>query len=261
MPEQPKFQSKQYAFAAHLRDPENVPPPEGIEDRRLAIYRHLFFNNLYNLLGTMFPVLRKIHSDAAWRRMIRQFMQRHRAETPYFLQLPREFIAFLESGYEPGADDFPFLLELAHYEYAELALSVSTAANDLSGIDTDGNLRNAIPIKSALVQAFAFRYEVHRVAEDFLPTQPAEQTVYLALYRTNDDKVRFLELNAVTAALLQAIESNPDNKNGEALLRDLAKTIQYPDVSALIRHGEIALEEMRKLGILTGTRGHGKRSR
>ena len=45
------FQDKQYAFAAHIRDPDNTIEPEGIEDRRMAIYRTLFFNNLYNLLG------------------------------------------------------------------------------------------------------------------------------------------------------------------------------------------------------------------
>ena len=40
------FQDKQYEFAAHLRDPENVPAPDGIEDRRMGIYRELFYNNL-----------------------------------------------------------------------------------------------------------------------------------------------------------------------------------------------------------------------
>ena len=38
MAELPDYQQKQYAFAAHIRDPENIPPPEGIEDRRMAIY-------------------------------------------------------------------------------------------------------------------------------------------------------------------------------------------------------------------------------
>ena len=96
MAEHHDFQDKQYAFAAHLRDPAHAPAPEGIEDRRLAIYRSLFFNNLYNLLGTMFPVLKKIHSDDRWRYMIRQFMKHHKSETPYFLQLPEEFLAFLQ---------------------------------------------------------------------------------------------------------------------------------------------------------------------
>jgi len=51
MAEDSNFQDKQYAFAAHIRDPENTVAPEGIEDRRIAIYRTLFFNNLNNLLA------------------------------------------------------------------------------------------------------------------------------------------------------------------------------------------------------------------
>lgn len=252
MPE--RFQEKQYAFAAHLRDPENVPAPEGIEDRRMAIYRELFFNNLFSLLGTMFPVLRKIHADADWRHLIREFMKVHKAETPYFLQLPAEFLKFLQEEYEARDTDHSFLAELAHYEYVELALAVSTDENDLSGVDPDGDLLNGVPVKSVLAWAFAYHFPVQRISPDFLPTEAAEQPVYLVVFRRSDDKVRFLELNAVSAALLDAVENNSDGNTGEQLLRNLAATIHYPDVDALIGHGLDTLKEMRELEILTGTR-------
>ncbi len=252
MPE--RFQEKQYAFAAHLRDPENVPAPEGIEDRRMAIYRELFFNNLFSLLGTMYPVLRKIHADPDWRHLIREFMKIHKAETPYFLQLPEEFLKFLQDEYAARESDHEFLAELAHYEYVELALSVSTEENDLSGVDPDGDLLAGVPVKSVLAWAFAYHYPVQQISPDCLPTEPAAQPVYLVVFRQSDDKVRFLELNAVSAALLDAIDNNTGGSTGEQLLRDLARTIHYPDVDALIGHGRDTLEEMRQLEILTGTR-------
>lgn len=254
MPDRPDFQDKQYAFAAHLRDPDNVAPPEGIEDRRMAIYRELFFNNLYSLLGTMFPVLRKIHDDSKWRYMIRGFLKHHKAETPYFLKLPEEFLAFLQNEYESRDDDHGFLAELAHYEYVELAVSVSTDENDLAGVDPDGDLLEEVPVKSVLAWAFAYHYPVQRIAPEFLPSEPSEQPVYLVVFRRGDDKVRFLELNAVSAALLDAVENNHDNSSGDNLLRTLAETIHYPDVDALLGHGLDALKEMRQLEILTGTR-------
>lgn len=248
------FQDKQYAFAAHIRDPEHVPAPEGIESRRMGIYRKLFFNNLYNLLGTFFPVMRKIHTEQQWRRFTRGFLQQHQAETPYFLQLPREFLAYLQNEFEAGDDDYPFLLELAHYEFAELELSVSEEENDLDDVDPDGDLLAGVPVKSALSWSFAYRYAVHRISPSFLPLEPETQPVYLALYRGQDDAVGFLELNAVTAALLDAIEFNTENQSGEALLRALAAKINYPDADALVTHGADALREMRELEILTGTR-------
>jgi hypothetical protein len=253
MAESSTFRDKQYAFAAHIRDPDNVPAPDDIEARRVAIYRNLFFNNLYSLLGKFFPVLRKIHTDDQWRRFVRGFMQRHQAHTPYFLQLPEEFLGYLQNEFEPQEDDYPFLTELAHYEYAELALSVSAAENDLTGIDPEGDLLSDIPVKSSLAWVFAYQFPVHRIAPDFLPDEADTQPVCLALYRDRDDEVGFLELNAVTAALLDEIDNN-SALTGEALLRRLAEKINYPDADALVAHGAAALEEMRQLEILIGTR-------
>lgn len=254
MAELPEFQKKQLAFAAHIRDPEHVAAPEGVEDRRMAIYRGLFFNNIRNLLSTMFPVLNKLHSDTTWRGLIRQFMQHHRASTPYFLQLPEEFLAFLQNEYELQEDDFPFLIELAHYEYIELALSISEDSNDMTGIDPDGDLLANVPVKSELTWVYAYQYPVHRISKDYIPVEPAEQPIFLAVYRGSNDKVGFLELNPITASLLELIEGNDEQRSGEDLLRALATQINYPDVDALIQHGAVALEEMRQLEILTGTR-------
>jgi len=257
MAERPEFQEKQYAFAAHIRDPQHVPAPEGVEDRRMAIYRELFFNNLRSLLSSTFPVLRKLHADDKWRRLIRQFMRKHQAQTPYFLELPAEFLNFLQNEYELEDDDFPFLVELAHYEYIELALSVSDESNDTENIDPDGDLLSGIPEKSALAWVYGYQYPVHRISKEFQPATPEDQPVYLAVYRGSDDKVGFLELNPVTAGLLHAIEENEAGKSGETLLRELAATINYPNVDAFIQHGTDTLQEMRTLEILTGTRTAG----
>jgi hypothetical protein len=254
MAELPDFKQKLYDFAGHIRDPENVPAPDGIEERRMAIYRELFFNNIRNLLATMFPVIRKLHSDDQWHAMIRQFMQRHRAETPYFLQLPQEFLAFLQNEYELKDDDYPFLLELAHYEYVELALSISEESNNLEGVDPQGNLLQQVPVKSVLAWVYAYQFPVHRIKKDYTPAEPAEQPVFIAVYRRSNDSVGFLELNPVTARLLEAIDNNDEQRTGEALLRALAEEINYADVDALVQHGAAALEEMRQLEILTGTR-------
>ena len=254
MAERRSFQDKQYAFAAHIRDPERRPAPEGIEDRRMAIYRDLFFNNLKNLLGTFYPVLKKLHSDAQWKKFIREFMQVHQAKTPYFLELPEEFLNFLDSEYEAGDDDFPFLTELAHYEYIELALSVSEAENDLDGVDPDGDLLAGVPQKSELCWVYAYTYPVHRISTDYLPTEALEQPLYLAVYRDDEGSVHFLELNPLTAGLLDAIEQNEAGLAGDALLRTMAANINYPDVDAFVQHGATALAELRSFDILTGTR-------
>lgn len=249
----PDFQVKQYAFAAHIRDPENNPAPAGIEDRRMAIYRELFFNNLLKLLSSTFPVLTKLHSREKWRAFIRQFMIAHRAQTPYFLEIPKEFLAFLENEYQADDDDFPFLLELAHYEWVELALSVSEETNDDLTVDPEGDFLDGIPVKSRLAWALTYRFPVHRISESYQPDEAGEQPTFMVIYRNREDELGFMELNPVTACLLELIGEN-ESKNGRELLQTLADEIAYPDPAALLEHGAQTMQEMRAVEILIGTK-------
>jgi len=249
----PEFQQKQYAFAAHIRDPEHNPAPSGVEDRRMAIYRELFFNNLHNLLGSTFPVIKKLHKPEKFRSLIRAFMVRHEAQTPYFLEIPREFLAFLQDEYELQDDDFPFLIELAHYEWVELALSVSEEVNDTAIVDPDGDLLAGIPVRSVLAWAYTYQYPVHRISTDYQPTQPGEAPTFLAVCRKANDDLDFMELNPVTARLLELIEANEQDTGRELLLK-LAQEINYADADSLVEHGAETMQRMRLAEILLGTR-------
>lgn len=252
MADLPDFQRKQYEFAAHIRDPQKNAAPDGIEDRRMAIYRDLFFNNLQSLLGNTFPVLKQLSGKERWAGLIREFMAKHEAQTPYFLEIPKEFLAFLEHEHTPDADDPRFLLELAHYEWVELALSVSTDRNDLTAIDPDGDLLEGAPVMSVLAWPLAYRYPVHRISQTYQPTEPGEQPTYLAIYRNLDNEISFMELNAVTAGLLDKISNNAAQKTGHELLIDLSNEIKF-DPDALVEHGANALAELRAADILLGT--------
>ena len=254
MAEVPEFQRRQYAFAAHIRNPELNPAPDRIEDRRMAIYRELFFNNLLNLLGSTFPVLKKLHEPKKWRRMVRAFMSRHRAHTPFFLEIPREFLEFLETEYTAADDDFPFLQELAHYEWMELALSVSTESNDLSSVDAQGDLLEGVPVRSALAWPLTYRYPVHRISPEFKPTAAGDEATHLVMFRKADDELGFMELNPVTAQLLDLTGMNENGASGRDLLLRLAEAINYPDADALVRHGAQVLDDMRRSEILLGVR-------
>ena len=253
MAESRDFREIQYAFARHIRDPDNNDSPIDAEDRRMAIYRELFFNNLRNLISQTFPVLKKLYTKEKWEAIIRAFMVRHEAATPYFLEIPKEFIDFLENEYEPDEDDFPFLCELAHYEYVELALSVSDEENDMTGIDPDGDLLEGIPVKSKLAWLFAYQFPVHRISTDYIPSEPGEQPIFLAICRKSNEDMDFMELNPMTARLLEMIDNN-ESSSGKALLTKLAEEIRFPDAAKMIEHGRDAMLEMRQAEILLGTK-------
>ena len=62
-----------------------------------------------------------------------------------------------------------------------------------------------------------------------------------------------MELNPVTARLLQVIEAN-NKQSGRDLLVQLADEIQYEDIDALVQHGANAMLQMRDAEILLGTK-------
>ena len=118
------FKSKQHEFAAYIRDPENNPVPADVKEQRMDMYRELFFNNIEGFLSGNFPVLRKILNDRQWFALAQDFFAKHPCKTPYFSQIPEEFLDYLQNERD-SSEDLPFMLELAHYEWVEMALSIA----------------------------------------------------------------------------------------------------------------------------------------
>ncbi|MGD2137245.1 MAG: putative DNA-binding domain-containing protein [Gammaproteobacteria bacterium] len=249
----PDFIRRQHEFAAHIRDPDHNPAPEGVEDRRMAVYRELFYNNIESFLSGTFPVLRKIHEDTAWHTMVREYFSRHLAQTPLFLEIPREFLSWLESDYAGRPENWPFLHELAHYEWVELALSISEDTPEQDGIDPEGDLLTGIPVLSPLAWPLVYRYPVHKIGPDFLPATPGEQPTLLVVYRDAAEEVRFLEINPVTKRLLELID-DATVASGEALLRRIAEELSHPQPDVVISGGAGILKSLREKDILLGTR-------
>ena len=94
---------------------------------------------------------------------------------------------------------------------------------------------------------------MHRISKDYQPTKPGEALTFLVVCRKANDDMDFLELNPVTARLLELIEANEQDSGRELLLK-LADEINYPDVEALLQHGAEAMQQMRQVEIIIGTK-------
>ncbi len=251
MPAHYNFQNLQYAFTRHLRDPENVPAPADIEDRRMAIYRRLLFRNVANFLANSFPVLRKLTPDDRWQAMTRDYFKRHQATNPLFPQMPTEFLKYLDQERD-APDDPPWLVELAHYEWLETSTAIDPRDIDMDGIDPDGDLLNGIPVVNPLANAVAYQWPVHRLSPDFMPEETPDQPTYLVVYRNQDDKVGFMELNPVSARLLNLIQTQA--RTGRAHLEQIAAELRHPNPEVVIEGGQQTLDRLHQCNILLGTR-------
>jgi len=241
----------QTAFSAHIRDPKREAAPEGIEDRRMRIYRELFFNNISRLLAANFPVLRQLYDDDGWSVLVREFYTEHRAHTPLFPELPKEFLRYVQEQRENRPGDPPFLLELAHYEWVELALSLDPHELEDAGPGTGADLLDGIPLLSPLAWPLSYRYPVHRIGPGYQPDDPPPEATHLLAYRNRADEVRFMQLNDVTRLLLALLQENT-GQCGRRILEQCAERIGYPDPAAMVEHGHSLMCDLLERDVLLG---------
>jgi len=196
------FQVIQHDFIQHIKNPQANPFDDDIEDRRLKIYRELFFNNILGFLSSGFPVLESLYSEQQWKELGRKFFIEHRCRSPYFIDISKEFVEYLSSEYALTESDPVFMGELAHYEWLELDVSVRQSSQIAKVWDGYSQITQVQ--MSDLASLVSYQYPVHQISADFQPTQ-ASEVVYLVIYRDATDEVNFTLINAVSAHLLNII--------------------------------------------------------
>ena len=248
------FKDIQYQFTRHIRDPANAPAPGDIEERRMAIYRDLLYRNVESFLANSFPVLRKVIRDDDWHSLMRKYFKNHQSRTPLFPKMPQEFLQYLQDNEETAENLYPFLLELAHYEWVELALSIDSREIRQDGLDTGGDLLSGVPVLNELSWSLAYNYPVHRIGPDYLPGEKPAQPTCLLVYRDGQDSVRFIELNPLAARLVDCLKENEENKSGREILMEIAGEIAHPDPEIVVNGGCAILEDMREKEVVLGIR-------
>ena len=243
----------QKQFAAHIRSPNTAPAPADVEDRRMDIYRNLFFNNVRNLLAYNFPVLRKIYANKDWAQLVRDFYVEHRARTPLFPELPREFLHYVQDHRQGREGDPPFLLELAHYEWVEHALSMDEHEIDDVEADPGGDLLHGIPVLSPLAWPLNYSFPVHRISPGFQPKKAPAEATHLLVYRDREYTVKFMQLNDVSALLLQFLKDEQD-RSGHDLLNEIILSLKHPQPEVVIEGGKLLLQDLLERDVLLGTR-------
>ncbi len=243
----------QNSFAGHIRNPDSVPPPDGIEDRRMAIYRDLFFNNIVTFLSSNFPVLKTLFSEQDWIDLCREFFTDYRCHTPLFPEIPREFLQYLQDHRKDQSGDPPFMLELAHYEWVELALALDEAELDDIVVNPDGDLLDAVPVLSPLAWPLSYQYPVHEIRKDFQPDSLPEKATHLLIWRQQDFTVKFMLLNEISLLLLQKLKEEPA-RSGLELLTEIAGIINHPKTEVVIDGGKTLLNELQEKQVILGTR-------
>lgn len=240
------FQDTQHAFIQHIKNPQDNPFDGGIEDRRLKIYRELFFNNILGFLSSGFPVLESLYTKQQWEALARKFFSEHECRSPYFIDISKEFVEYLSGEYELIDADPVFIRELAHYEWLELDLSVRKSNQTAKAWDGHSPI-NQVKM-SDLATLVSYQYPVHQISVDFCPTETSE-VVYLVIYRDTTDEVNFTLVNEVSAHLLNVIMQQ-DVISIESLNEVMIDAMPQLDAEQIIQSLQQVLQQLLQQEIL-----------
>jgi Uncharacterized protein conserved in bacteria len=197
-----QLQNFQDHYSRYLRAPFENTLVTDIPARRSQVYEELLFNNVCGFLDRCFPVARSLLDENTWRQLNRNFYRDWQCHTPYFSRIPREFVQYMENTPTPEVGEW--FSELLDYEWRELEADTHPA--EVPHIQTPNGNDCFLRVNPTL-QNLQYQWPVHQISNSFIPTE-AKPTFLLA-YRRWDHRVEFMEINAMTAALLQILQQAP----------------------------------------------------
>lgn len=185
-------------WATYLRAPQSAPQPAGTSARRMGAYAQLLRNNIGGFIHQCFPICRQSLPEARWEALIdRFFAESVWHHSPFFHEIPKAFVAFLEAC-TPHPDLPPWFGALAHYEWVELA--VDTAPDVPPQFGTQGLAVNTS------CQLEAYEWPVHMITPD--ASEVSQQATFVAVFRNRQHQVRFSVLTPAAAQLLHLLMNN-----------------------------------------------------
>lgn len=245
------FQAVQRQFLAHLRNPAQQPLPAGFAPQGVAVYADLLYNKFNESLELCFPVTHAILGEKAWQQLLKSFIARHRCLSPYYRQIPDEFIRYLQTEWV-NHTELPYLLELAHFEWVELILAITDAEPVIQYESTVNDWLACHPVFAPVLQLLHYAYPVQRINENCQPTTPPEQATHILGFRDKEDAVQFIELNRATARLVTILHDTDETYTVREAIQQIAAELQYPEPSALFTFGVAALTDLMQQDAILG---------
>ncbi|WP_440683149.1 HvfC family RiPP maturation protein [Cysteiniphilum halobium] len=224
-------------FTCNLRQQDASRDIPNISQEQMAIYQSLIYNNINNTLKRTFPVSVSILSKAQWRTLTLGFLADYGSESPYFYDLPKQFVNYLNT---LKVLPLPFLYELMHYEWIELDVELS--------IDRERQNLSDNYITNNSTRVLVYRYPVHQISKDFIPEQPPVNPTFLVVYRNSAFKVLFMEVNLLSAHLLELLITEPQSI--DQAITTAAHNLSLPVSEDLLQSGRALCQSYIEKNIL-----------
>ena len=181
--------------------------PDGV-----ALYGRMINYGHHDVMDSIFPYCSQLLGDD-WYEVVEEYLLRFPPDHYNLNHICRHFAEFLSKYGQVHLKRFPFLSELADYEWLELEKIEDTApfvCGDNSLISSPEQIITMAPIVNATMVIRYYKYPIAEIAARLesgrkvrKKTQP--QDTYLAIFRDPEThKVRFLELGKAACGVVEA---------------------------------------------------------
>ena len=216
-----ELQEYQTLWTQAIRKSTTCDPKLALEASRFTIYQRLVYNNIEGFLLKTFPVTHSLLDATTWQNLVSSFIRDFKLQSPYFLDIPRDFVNYLEQQTLP----YPFLYELAHYEWVELAIETAKLDVKWHPVADERTLLRQVPQLSPLAWLLHYQYPVHQISHTFLPSTP--RTTFLLIHRDTNYQTHFSKLDILSAKLIDLLSQDVKLTGQAALAKiqsELAQT-------------------------------------
>lgn len=254
-----EFQKYQHQFVDYLRNPPKDKVVPEFLPQRSNVYAKLLYSKIKSSLDTCFPISSRLLGSIRWKHLIQIFIKDHQCNSPLYREIPDEFISYLMTE-KPLVVLPKFLIELLHFEWMELVLETEKPIKPENTLPSKGDLLTIIPAINSVFHLLYYHYPVQNITAtdlhwknwDIRLAPYHEETIILAGLRDSEYNIHFIELNAVTARLIELILEG--FSTGEQALLELAAELHYGDHEAILPFGIKILQQLEQQQIIVGGR-------
>ncbi|MBF0804996.1 MULTISPECIES: DUF2063 domain-containing protein [unclassified Neisseria] len=228
----------QAQLADHIRNPA-LPAPPGIAPERLAVYTRLVRNNIKSFLDLCFSDSSLLADSEQWQGWQNRFLIEAHPESPFFNDIPPQFLAYLNSlpQHERPSENM-----LAVMDFETALLHAETAIQP----DSDGRWHE----HSVLSWAPAAQLQYYPC--DFVsigPEQIEDSPCHVLTWRNRSNEVYYRTIEGTDLFLLQHFQRQSDTFTN--LLAGLQELLPEQDVAELLKP---AVNDWVDAGVLLTTK-------
>ncbi|MCH2223157.1 MAG: putative DNA-binding domain-containing protein [Crocinitomicaceae bacterium] len=178
-----------------------------------AVYQKMVRDNIQDNLINVYPILSHLLGVKNWNNLVDNFIEKHSCQSLVFWQFPGELYDYLVTGELALKKEYPFILDLALYEWSIVDLYFRKDHPAISSA-FDGTLKTT-PVFSKEFEIFHFNYPVF---DKNWKNITNKGNYFLMIYRNQTSfEVELQQLSPLLFTILSNLQ-NPDIQSIEELL-------------------------------------------